>query len=79
MNKNHIPIRMCVICRARFEKFTLHKFKESSTNRSFYICKKCIDTDVRFLKKRLIKQVKFNNLDDENFKEKLLNGECPHK
>lgn len=84
MNKGHIPIRMCVICKGRFEQKLLRKFQSKSynsiricsTGRSFYLCNACINLDNEILKKRLSKIAKNLNLDKENLKEIFLNGEC---
>lgn len=84
MNKGHIPIRMCIICKGRFKQETLHKFPSKNFNssrncrsgRNFYICNTCINQDSKILKKKLSKYAQSQILDIENLKERLLNGEC---
>ncbi|MDA3055482.1 MULTISPECIES: hypothetical protein [unclassified Campylobacter] len=77
MFKDHKPIRMCVICRVRLEKSELSKFAvKKESGRSFYICNTCINQKDKNNKKRLSKFLNSINFDDDDLKEKLLNGEC---
>jgi len=75
MAKNfHIPIRMCVSCRNRYEQNTLLRLQcidgslESfnGNSRSFYICKLCLEEDKKTTKS-LMRQCRSSD------KEKLIN------
>ncbi|GEM_PF-735694 len=56
------PVRMCVVCRGRFDKFALNRFgregerlvKNNVNGRSFYICSVCLKDEKR-LQKSLLK------------------------
>lgn len=77
MFSGHKPIRMCVVCKMRFEKQTLRKFAvKKGSGRSFYICNTCINQNDKNNKKRLSKFLNSVNFDDDDLKERLLNGEC---
>ena len=77
MFKGHKPIRMCVVCKGRFLKQTLCKFAvKKGSGRSFYICNTCINQNDKNNKKRLSKFLNSINFDDDDLKEKLLNGDC---
>ena len=71
MFKSHKPIRMCVVCKNRFDKTAL--FKLSQSGKGLYICNTCLNQNENILRKKLSKFVNFDNL---NLKEKFLNGKC---
>lgn len=66
MKKKHIPIRMCVICRSKMEKFKLNRYvfingklvldeKQRLPGRGFYLCNniKCKEiAEKKLLKKQ---------------------------
>ena len=78
MRKFHKPIRMCVVCKGRFYQKELYKFRSLNGEiilnlgnaRSFYICKNCIQKDIKDLRKPLTKFGK-NSI---NLKEIIVNG-----
>lgn len=78
MRKFHKPIRMCVVCKNRFYQDELYKFRSVNGEivlnlcnaRSFYVCKICIEKDVKELRKPLAKFGK-NSI---NLKEIIVNG-----
>ncbi|WP_185900173.1 DUF448 domain-containing protein [Campylobacter sp. MIT 99-7217] len=76
--KNHIPIRMCIICKARKEQKSLFRFGVKmgkihlnlGTGRSFYVCSSCLNKDEKAFRK-----IKIHNLkvDQQDLKELVLN------
>lgn len=64
-----ITIRMCVVCRERYEQKSLLRFQLNSEKilefsgygRSFYICKKCICKDSEKLVKILNAKLRIKN------------------
>ncbi|MDO5046034.1 hypothetical protein [Campylobacter sp.] len=86
MAQNHIPIRMCAVCKIRFNQEILRRYRIINSSlfygkgdgRSFYICEDCLKKDEKNLKKSLGK-VAGNLLtslqNGQNLKEILLNGE----
>ncbi|ANE33138.1 DUF448 domain-containing protein [Campylobacter hyointestinalis] len=79
MNKNHKPIRMCVVCKGRFFQNELFKFASiddeiipnPKNTRSFYLCKNCMQKDRKELKKPLSRFSK----NSVNLKEILIDGQ----
>ncbi|WP_172200847.1 DUF448 domain-containing protein [Campylobacter sp. RM16188] len=86
MTQNYIPIRMCAVCKTRFNQANLRRYRiiDSSlfhgkgNGRSFYICEDCLIKDEKILKKSL-GRVAGNFIatlqNEQNLKEILLNGE----
>ncbi|MCI6988026.1 MAG: YlxR family protein [Campylobacter sp.] len=75
------PIRMCVVCRQRQDQNTLKRyriknftFSADENGRSFYICKACLHKDGINFKKILSKYINLKNCENNELKEKLLNG-----
>ncbi|MCD4667415.1 MAG: hypothetical protein K8R44_02265 [Sulfurimonas sp.] len=75
MAKNfHIPIRMCISCRDRYEQKLLVRLQCNDGSlevfkkigRSFYICKSCLDNEKKVIKS-LMRQCRSGE------KEKLIN------
>jgi len=70
-------IRMCIVCRERFEQNVLRRFrceegeiiKYDNHGRSFYICNNCIETQANLLIKKVNKICKNRALDTEKLKE----------
>lgn len=86
MKQNFTPIRMCVVCRGRFEQSKLRRyhilnsslFIGKGNSRSFYICEECLQKDDKILKKSLgrVAGSFLSTLQGgENLKEILLNGD----
>jgi|GEM_PF-149913 len=86
MKKNFIPIRMCVVCKNRFEQKKLHRYHISNSSlvfgkgnaKSFYICDECLKKDDKILKKSLCRVAGsfLSTLQSgEKLKEILLNGD----
>ena len=69
------PIRMCIICRGRYEQGTLTRFqikngkliKFSKIGRSSYICLKCLSLDEKRLVKAVNSKFKFKYKKLEEF------------
>jgi predicted RNA-binding protein YlxR (DUF448 family) len=63
------PIRMCIVCRGRFEQNTLLRFQTnngkilefSKSGRSFYMCQACIALDEAKLIKLLNSKLRTRN------------------
>ncbi|DAB32094.1 MAG TPA: hypothetical protein CFH79_05760 [Sulfurospirillum sp. UBA11407] len=63
------PIRMCILCKERFEQNSLLRFQAnngkivefSHRGRSFYICKQCLLNDSMRLVKLLNSKLKMQN------------------
>lgn len=82
--KKHIPIRMCIVCRDRFEQRALYKFKIVSEKitqdvkygRSFYLCQFCFEKEDKILQKAFSRVCKNLNtkITQQGLKEIFLNG-----
>ena len=84
MNKNN-PVRTCVACKIKISQNLLKRYRLVGKNlehgkgngRSFYLCDKCIQKDIKILKKIIDKQTKGAlGLDAPKLKEILLNEQC---
>ncbi|VEH93050.1 Protein of uncharacterised function (DUF448) [Campylobacter insulaenigrae] len=84
--KNHIPIRMCIVCKGRFEKQNLYQFQIRNSQivtkiefgRSLYICDLCLNKDDKTLHKAFMRVSKgnFNGNIKQDLKEMFFNGRC---
>ncbi|MGP1485273.1 MAG: hypothetical protein ACTTJC_04150 [Campylobacter sp.] len=88
MKRNFIPIRMCVVCRGRFNQCDLFRyhvldsllFIGKGNTKSFYICKECLQKDDKILRKSLGRDKKIDSgflsalQSGQKLKEILLNG-----
>ncbi len=82
--RKHIPIRMCIVCKNRFEKNVLFRFKvvlgSITTNieckRSSYLCSSCLEKEDKILQKAFSKMYKNLNIKitQQRLKEIFLNG-----
>jgi predicted RNA-binding protein YlxR (DUF448 family) len=71
------PIRMCILCRNRFEQSSLLRLQVNNgkivaftkEGRSFYLCKKCLSHDSEKLIKLLNGKLKFKNKTIKEFGE----------
>ena len=80
--KKHIPIRMCIVCKNRFEQDTLFRFRfvlegistKEKRGRSSYLCENCIKKDEKILQKAFSKVCKNHKINQQELKEKILNG-----
>jgi hypothetical protein len=86
MKRNFTPIRMCAVCKKRFEQLKLRRYRimDSSlffgkgSGRSFYLCEECIKKDDKILKKSLGKvagSFLATLQGGQNLKEILANGD----
>ncbi|QOR01398.1 DUF448 domain-containing protein [Campylobacter sp. 2014D-0216] len=85
--KNHIPIRMCIVCKGRYEKQSLHRFQIKNSQiitkvefgRSLYICNPCLDKDEKTLQRAFMRACKGNfhgSINQQDLKEIFFNGRC---
>lgn len=82
VGKQHIPIRMCIVCKERSSQSLLNRFCVSNssiskkiTGRSFYICNQCLNKfDEKKIKKALFKYNSLKNCDTKKLKEIFING-----
>lgn len=82
--KKHTPIRMCIVCKNRFEQKSLYRFQiqkgeivsKIQFGRSLYICNQCIFCEEKDLQKTFSKVYKdfHTKISQENLKEIFLNG-----
>ncbi|MBM0636511.1 DUF448 domain-containing protein [Campylobacter sp. VicNov18] len=82
--KKHIPIRMCIVCKNRFEKNVLLRFKivlgdistKTECGRSLYLCQNCIEKQDKILQRAFSKICKNLNtkITQQGLKEIFLNG-----
>lgn len=82
--RNHTPIRMCIVCKERFEQRSLFRFKIISGNiephfkcgRSFYLCSICILKEDKILQKAFSKMCKnlTMKITQQDLKEIFLDG-----
>jgi predicted RNA-binding protein YlxR (DUF448 family) len=84
MGEKNIPVRMCIVCKSRLAKKSLHRFQIKDgilrtferDGRSFYICEVCLNKN----QQKLIKTInqKYNLTlpyqNGENFKETISDG-----
>ncbi len=80
--KKHQAIRMCIVCRNRFEKRLLVRFGvakdelcvEFKFGRGVYLCQTCKAKEERILHKAFSKIYKKLKINPQNLKELVLNG-----
>ncbi|MFQ6342953.1 hypothetical protein [Campylobacter sp. VTCC 70190] len=80
----HSPIRMCIVCKNRFEQKLLFRFKvvlgvivsKAECGRSGYLCQNCIEKEDKILQKAFSKICKNLNtkITQQELKEIFLNG-----
>lgn len=80
------PIRMCIICKKRLDKYELHSFKiinnelkfDLNIGRSLYLCSDCLNKNhndfIKFLQKNIKSNINKEELGNK-LKERFLNGE----
>ncbi|MCF6172362.1 MAG: hypothetical protein L3J44_01010 [Campylobacteraceae bacterium] len=69
------PARMCVVCTGRFSQKILYRFQVKNgkiirykkEGRSFYICKNCIKSDEKKVRKIVIKKFRIKSKNIEEF------------
>lgn len=80
LNKNHRPIRMCVVCRAKKEQNLLFRLGVSEGRvclykgfgRSFYLCENCLNKDEKSFAKIFLKTHNIR-LNQQELKEIIFN------
>ncbi len=81
LKRNHTAIRMCIVCKQRFEQKKLFRFwlengaaiLNSKKGRSLYMCENCLKTNDFKTKKKTLARYGVKNSEQE-LKEMFLNG-----
>ncbi|MDR0580453.1 MAG: DUF448 domain-containing protein [Campylobacteraceae bacterium] len=84
MREKNIPVRMCIVCKSRLTKESLHRFQIKDgilkmfekSGRSFYICEACLNKNQHKIIKTINKKynLTLSCKSDENFKETISDG-----
>lgn len=84
MNKKSKPVRMCIVCKGRFEQKILHRFytqkgeicQNLGFGRSMYLCETCLRCKDKILQKAFLRVCPNINtvITQENLKEVMING-----
>ncbi len=80
--KKHQPVRMCIVCKNRFEKRLLTRFGVDSNQfcadfrlgRGIYLCGACALKEEKILHKAFSRMCKKLKINPQNLKELVLNG-----